>query len=162
MIDPVLVYSTYLGGSDLDQGLGIAVNSSGNAYVTGTTSSTNFPTASPIQSTKGTGTDAFVTKINAAGSALVYSTYLGGNGNDKEAIAVDAAGNAYITGAAKSTNFPTVGPIQAVMGGAADVFATKINAAGSALVYSTYIGGSQFDQGLGIAVDRPATLMLAG
>jgi beta-propeller repeat-containing protein/uncharacterized protein DUF4214 len=163
VIDPVLVYSTYLGGSDIDQGNAIAVNSAGNAFVTGLTNSTNFPTLNPIQSTKASTTTAFVTKINAAGSALVYSTYLGGNGNDQGlAIAVDAAGNAYVTGVVRSTNFPTVGPIQAVMGGVGDVFVTKINVAGSALVYSTYLGGSQYDQGAGIAVDSASNAYVTG
>src|ERR1035441_8846471 len=111
-IDP-LIYSTYLGGSGFDFGLGIAVDSTGNAYVMGSTSSRNFPTMDPLQATYGGGdSDAFVTKINSKGSALVYSTYLGGSGNDTNpinaglywgGIAVDSMGNAYVTGDRKST-----------------------------------------------------------
>ncbi len=115
-----LVYSTYLGGSGDDDGNGIAVDGSGNAYVTGLTkSSTNFPTQNPIQGANGRrSADAFVTKINAAGNALVYSTYLGGSGDDYgNGIAVDGSGNAYVTGYTESTNFPTQNPIQGTYGG---------------------------------------------
>ena len=147
-----LVYSTYLGGDSFDSATSIAVDSSGNAYVTGRTTSTNFPTVNPIQATfAGGGSDAFMTKINAAGSALVYSTYLGGGGGNgfdtAFGIAVDSAGNAYVTGPTSSTNFPTANAIQATFGGGTDgdAFVTKINAAGTALVYSTYLGGSDND-----------------
>src|SRR5712691_11698552 len=165
VIDPVLVYSTYLGGSGFDSGWGIAVDGSGNVYVTGSAQSTNFPTANPLQPSFGGGTfqidgDAFVTKINAAGSARVYSTYLGGGGGDDgDGIAVDGSGYAYVTGTTSSTNFHTVNPLQASNAGGTftgtfgDAFVTKINAAGSALVYSTYLGGSGNDYGNGIAVD---------
>src|SRR5262249_30697392 len=113
-----LVYSTYLGGADEDEGGGIAVDGSGNAYVVGYTSSSNFPTANAVQAAYGGGSfDAFVAKLNAAGSALAYSTYLGGNGNEidstEASIMVDGSGNAYVAGTTNSTNFPTVNPIQA-------------------------------------------------
>ncbi len=162
-----LVYSTYLGGNDTDEGRGIAVDSSGNAYVTGETFSTNFPGASssPIQSAFGGFVDAFVTKINAAGSALVYSTYLGGSSNDfGVGIAVDFSGNAYVTGFTNSTNFPGASSshIQSAFGGLDDAFVTKINAAGSALVYSTYLGSSGADQGFGIAVDSSGNAYVTG
>ena len=159
-----LIYSTYLGGSGYDAGYGIAVDSAGNAYVTGYTTSTNFPTASPLQASFGGGfNDAFVAKLNAAGSALLYSTYLGGSADDYSyGIAVDSAGNAYVTGYTLSTNFPTASPLQAANAGAADTFVTKVNAAGSALVYSTYLGGSGNDQGLGIAVDSAGNAYVAG
>src|SRR5437899_2363050 len=135
VIDPILAYSTYLGGSNFDQGFGIAVDSLGNAYVMGTTFSTNFPTFNPFQASNGGDVDAFVTKLNAAGSALVYSTYLGGSGNDRGlGIAVDSLGNAYVTGFTDSTNFPTANPFQASNGGGVDASVTKLNAAGSALV----------------------------
>ena len=118
VIDPVLVYSTYLGGSGDDQGHGIAVDSSGNAYVTGYTDSTDFPTANPLQAVYDGGDDAFVAKLNPAGSALVYSTYLGGRGFDHGfGIAADSGGNAYVTGTTTSTDFPTANPLQAVLGG---------------------------------------------
>ena len=149
-----LVYSTYLGGSGVDSAYGIAVDSSGNAYVTGGTNSTSFPTASPLQGANA-GYDAFVAKLDAAGSALVYSSYLGGSGIDVgHAIAVDSAGNAYVAGWTNSTNFTTVSPSQGTNGGGYDAFFAKLNASGSALVYSTCLGGSGDDYGYGIAVDR--------
>ncbi|HTD43587.1 MAG TPA: SBBP repeat-containing protein [Bryobacteraceae bacterium] len=159
-----LLYSTYLGGGGTDLAQGIAVDSAGNAYVTGYTNSNDFPTASPMQSSNGgNGYDAFVTKINAAGSAYVYSTYLGGSGDDfGQGIAVDSAGNAYATGFTYSTNFPTTNALQPTFGGFTDVFVTKINAAGSARVYSTYLGGSGPDVGQGIAVDGAGNAYVTG
>jgi hypothetical protein len=113
-----LVYSTYLGGSSTDSGSGIAVDSAGNAYATGTTSSTNFPTVNPFQANYGGDRDAFVTKLNPSGNALVYSTYLGSGGADHGVgIAIDSIGNAYVMGRTTSTNFPTVNPFQAKYGG---------------------------------------------
>jgi len=165
VIDPVLVYSTYLGGAGTDEGYGIAVDSAGNAYVVGETSSTNFPTTSPLQPSNGGGGyyDVFVAKLNAAGSALVYSTYLGGSGSDVGCgIAVDSAGNAYVTGGTSSTNFATASPLQASFGGVYDAFVAKLNAAGSALVYSTYLGGSFDDYGYGIAVDSAGNAYVTG
>src|SRR5262249_48103130 len=110
VIDPlVLGYSTYLGGSAADQGFGIAVDGAGNTYVTGTTLSTNFPvTPGAVQLAKNGGEDAFIAKLNAAGSALVYATYLGASKDDIGAgIAVDGSGNAYVTGYTTSNDFPT-------------------------------------------------------
>jgi hypothetical protein len=162
-IDP-LIYSTYLGGKNNDVGLGITVDSAGNAYITGYTESTDFPTMNPSQSANGGGWDAFVTKINAAGSALVYSTYLGGTNADKGCgIVVDSAGNAYVTGFTWSTNFPTKNPLQPTFGGGNyDAFVAKINSSGSALVYSTYLGGSGYDSGQGIAVDSAGNVYVTG
>ncbi len=158
-----LVYSTYLGGSGDDQGLGLAVDGAGNAYVTGFTQSTNFPTANPLQGAYGGATDAFVTKIDAAGSTLVYSTYLGGSGEEQgNGIAVDGAGNAYVTGGTTSVNFPTSKPIQGASHGGYDVFVTKINATGSALMYSTYVGGHGDDDGRAIAVDGSGNAYVTG
>jgi RHS repeat-associated protein len=170
VIDPVLVYSTYLGGSSSDGGLGIAVDSSGNAYVTGTTTSTNFPTTlGAFRRTSGGGFDAFVTKLNAAGSGLIYSTYLVGGGGSFflgpsfVGIAVDSSGNAYVTGTTASTDFPvTSGAFQTTFGGFDDAFVTKLNGAGSALVYSTYLGGNSGDQGRGIAVDSVGSAYVTG
>jgi hypothetical protein len=163
IIDPILSYSTYLGGSLNDVGLGIAVDSAGNAYVTGNTQSTDFPTANSIQPTNHGGYDVFVTKINADGSALVYSTYLGGSGDDYgTTIAVDASGNAYVTGYTTSTNFPEAKAIQSENHGGTDAFVTKISGTGSALVYSTYLGGSLNDVGLGIAVDSAGNAYVTG
>ena len=163
VIDPVLIYSTYLGGSGNDHGYGIAVDSAGNAYVTGDTGSLNFPTANPRQPTHAGGVDAFVAKFNPSGSALVYSTYHGGNDEDRaHAIAVDVSGNLYVTGYTASTNFPSANPLQSAYGGFFDAFVTKFNPSGSALVYSTYHGGSDVDYGLGIAVDYSGNAYVTG
>jgi hypothetical protein len=140
-----LVYSTYIGGSRGDVGYGIAVDGSGNAYVTGWTSSTNYDvTPGAFQTTNGGGRDVFVTKLNATGTALVYSTYIGGSGDEVgRGIAVDGSGNAYVTGETNSTDYDvTPGAFQTTNEGRWDVFVTKLNATGTALVYSTYIGGS--------------------
>jgi hypothetical protein len=163
--DPIgnLVYSTYLGGSNSpsgqpDQGFAIAVDAIGDAYVTGYTASTDFPTKNAFQKTlKSLETNAFVTKVDAAGSELVYSTYLGGSsflGDQGNGIAVDADDNAYVTGFTSSADFPTRSAFQENLKGVRNAFITKLDAAGCALVYSTYLGGSGGDQGNGIAVDR--------
>jgi hypothetical protein len=161
-----LVYSTYLGGSGGDGGSGIAVDSAGNVYVTGGTSSTDFPvTPGAFQTTYGGNGDAFVSKINATGSALVYSTYLGGSGiygDSGSSIAVDSSGNAYVIGVTSSTDFPTMNPFQPAFGGSLEAFVTKINPTGSALVYSTYLGGSGEDAGNGIAVDSAGNAYVTG
>jgi CSLREA domain-containing protein len=159
-----LVYSTYLGGSGAEFGSGVALDAAGNAYVTGETDSTNFPVQNPFQPASGGSSDAFVTKLNAAGSALTYSTYLGGTGTDSgNDIAVDAAGNAYVTGVTFSTNFPLQAAFQPAFGGGTnDAFVTKINAAGSALTYSTYLGGSDRDFGEGIALDAAGNAYVVG
>jgi beta-propeller repeat-containing protein len=176
VIDPVLSYSTYLGGSGDDGGSGIVVDTAGNAYVTGATSSIDFPTtAGTFQTTKGGGdnlhSNAFVTKFDPTGSALVYSTYLGGSdpkGADSgRGIAVDADGNAYVTGATNSIDFPTTaGVFQPTKFGGDNrhdnAFVTKLNPSGSALVYSTYLGGDFIDRGTGIALDAAGNVYVTG
>ena len=168
IIDPVLSYSTYLGGAGDDYAYGIAVDSSGNAYVIGCTNSINFPTIpGAFQTSYGGGNyDAFITKLNAAGSALVYSTYLGGSSEDGafNGIAVDASGNAYVTGYTYSSNFPTTpGAFQTSGGGGTrDAFVAKLHVAGSALVYSTYLGGSDYDVAWDIAVDAAGNAYVTG
>jgi uncharacterized protein (TIGR03437 family) len=158
-----LVYSTYLGGKAIDSGSAIALDAAGNAYIVGTTFSANFPTKNPFQSAKGAQQDAFVAKINAAGSAWVYATYLGGNNVDEgNAIAVDAAGSAYVTGYTASTDFPLASPLRSSNVGGVDAFITKINPAGSALVYSTYLGGTGTDYGTAIAVDSSGSAYVTG
>ena len=163
-IDPVvLVYSTYLGGSGGDWGYGIAVDAAGSAYVTGQTTSTNFPTQSAYQTTYQDIDDVFVTKLTPAGNALVYSTYLGGDaGGGGSAITVDGAGSAYVTGSTYSTNFPTQSAYQAMLQGNRNAFVTKLTPAGNALVYSTYLGGSFWDYGYGIAVDAAGSAYVTG
>jgi hypothetical protein len=159
-----LLYSSYLGGSLDDLAYGIALDSFENAYVTGYTQSTNFPTTNPMQASNAGLNDAFVTKVSATGSAKVYSTYLGGTGFDvANAIAVDSSGNAYITGATSSTDFPTTNPIQGSNGGTSDnAFITKLNATGDTRLYSTYLGGSSSDYGTGIAVDSSGNAYVLG
>ncbi len=158
-----LAYSTYLGGAGADDGNGIAVDSSGNAYVVGSTSSANFPTVGPIDAVLGGTQDGFVAKLNATGSALVYSTYLGGAGNDfGNAIAVDSSASAYVTGFTNSADFPFQGVLDSVLGGSQDAYVAKLNAAGSALAYSTYLGGAGIELGIGIAVDASGAAYVTG
>ncbi len=161
VIDP-LVYSTYLGGSGDDGGSGIAVDVYENAYITGFTSSTNFPTAVPYQTTNAGDPDAFVSKIDTSGS-LIYSTYLGGSDDEKgRGIAIDRVGNAYITGITSSIDFPTLSPLQAEnAGGFADAFVSKLDADGS-LIYSTYLGGASWESGESIAVDGSGNICVTG
>ena len=157
-----VVYASYFGGSMNDIAAGIAADSAGNAYLTGITNSKNLPTTPGAFQVVGTGSNAFVTKINPAGSGLVYSTYLGdGLGL---AIAVDSSGNAYVTGVTGAPNFPTTpGAYQlAWSGGGQKVFLTKLNATGTALLYSTYLGGSGLEDGLGIAVDGSGNAYVTG
>ncbi|HEX9990047.1 MAG TPA: SBBP repeat-containing protein [Chloroflexia bacterium] len=165
-LDPTgthLLYATYLGGSGEDEGWAIAVDREGNAYVTGYSNSTNFPLSSAYQPVNAGGKDVFVARLNADGSALDYSTYLGGSGRDEGwGIAVDGEENAFVTGITDSTDFPTASPLQASMAGVEDAFVTRVNAAGSALVYSTYLGGSLRDGALGIALDHDGNAYLAG
>ncbi len=164
VIDPVIVYSTYLGGNKDDSGGDITVDATGNIYIVGNTSSIDFPKKTPIQGTiRSSTSDVFITKLNASGTALVYSTYLGGTlGDYGNAIAVDASENVYITGETSSSNFPLVSPIQPTKGIGADVFIAKINAAGSAIVYSTYLGGNYTDRGVDIAIDASGAAYVTG
>lgn len=146
-IDPTITYSTYLGGNNSDYGGGIGVDGAGNIIVAGSTLSTNFPTMNPLQATCNSCSsglaDAVVSKFNPAGSALIYSTYLGGSGNDGTVdMQVDPAGNAYVAGQTDSIDFPTVNAYRATPVGLYDVFLFKLNPAGNALVYSTYLGGT--------------------
>jgi hypothetical protein len=177
-----LVYSTFIGGGGTDWGSGIVLDASGNAYVTGRTDSTDFPTtAGAFDRTFGGGVDAFALKLNPTGTALTYSTYLGGSGfeHDRDnifvvrsaAIAVDAAGNAYLTGQTTSADFPTANAIDPTIGGGScpagnlvcsDVYLTKLNPTGSGLVYSTFLGGPDEDTGKAIFVDASGNAYLAG
>ena len=163
-IDPLLSYSTYLGGTDYDFAYGIAVDTAGCAYVTGWSYSADFPTKKPIQLGNAGGVDVFVAKLNAAGNALLYSTFVGGSGDDYGlGIAVDTTGAAYVTGYTDSTDFPTVaGGISAVNAGSTDAFVFKINATGTALSYSTYLGGTGDDYATGIAVGTTGMAYVTG
>ncbi len=151
-----LTYSTYLGGKGADGGRGLAVDSSGAIYLTGTTSSSDFPTTvGTIQLVLAGNDDAFVTKLNAAGDSLAYSTYLGGSSNElANSVGVDSGGNAYITGFTDSSNFPTLVPLHDTFRGIRDGFVAKINSTGLALSYSTYLGGDSLDEGRDIFIDK--------
>ena len=165
LIDPTLSYSTYLGGVNNDYGTSIAVDSAGNAYVTGYTSSAGFPVTPGSFQTKcggacsGTNEDAFVTKLDATGTALIFSTFLGGsNSSIGNGIVLDPAGNIFVVGQTFSTNFPvTTGAFQTSCGGGTcvggDAFITELNPSGSALIYSTYLGGAGINQGNAIVLD---------
>jgi hypothetical protein len=163
-----LVYCGYIGGSGSDWGQAIAVDGSGNAYVTGWTNSTEatFPVTAGPDLTSNGNYDAFVAKVNTSGTALVYCGYIGGSGNDYGwGIAVDGNGNAYVTGYTESTEatFPvTVGPDLTHNGGVQDAFVAKVNASGNAFVYCGYIGGSGGDYGHGIAVDSGGNAYVTG
>ncbi len=168
----VLQYLSYLGGSGNDAALGIAVDAGGNAYLTGVTDSTNFPTKSAIFS-KISGTnnlyinlppfDAFVVKMNPTGSGLVYSTYLGGSREDQGiGIAVDSAGSAYVTGFTLSQDFPVYNALQSTNAGFDDLFVCKLTPSGTSFVYSTYLGGAYDDHGGGIAIDAAGRAFLTG
>jgi hypothetical protein len=160
-----LVYSTYIGGVGFDEAYGIAVDATGAAYITGNSTSNNYPTtAGAYQTLYGGGWDTFVTKLNAMGNALVYSTYIGGGASEfANAIAVDGAGAAYIAGYSSSGGYPTTaGTYQTVYGGLDDVIVSKLNATGTALLYSTYIGGGASERAHGIALDATGAAYIAG
>jgi hypothetical protein len=174
VIDPVLVFSTFLGGSVGDVANAIATDASGNVYVAGGTQSLDFPvTTGALQGApKGASTagSAFVSKLNPQGTALIYSTYLGGTGGDAaNGLAVDSAGDAYVVGQTGSTDFPvTAGAFQTTTAGGRTSFVAKLNAAGSGLVYATYLGGPgavsylSFDAAAAVAIDSAGNAYVAG
>jgi len=160
-----LIYSTYLGGTAFDKAQGIAIDKNEQAYVTGRTTSRNFPTTGgAFAQRQHGGEDGFVAKLDAKGSKLVYSTFLGGSSRDRgNAIAVDAAGSAYVTGVTASSDFPTTrGALARRYRGADDGFVTKLNAKGSGLVSSTYLGGTALDFGRSIALDARGSAYVTG
>jgi hypothetical protein len=161
-----IVYATYLGGSGADAALGVAVDQKGDAYVAGATESRIFPTSHAVQSQSGGATDAFVTELAPDGASVVYSTYLGGEGNDvATAIAVDSAGKAYITGSTASPNFPIERPLQPAYAGGyfyGDAFVAELAVDGRSLVYSTYLGGKGDDVGMAVAVGKAGDAYITG
>lgn len=165
VIDPILLYSTYLGGTADDQAAGISVDNSGNIYVTGNTRSADFPTENPVQPGLSGDLDAFVLKLNTNSNVLVYSTFLGGSLEDVgHAIAVDSNGAAYVAGFTASSEFPTTpGAFDTnYNGGLFDAFVAKLDASGSSLLYSTFLGGSAWDSGNGIVVDSSGSAYIMG
>jgi hypothetical protein len=158
--DGALAYSTYFGGTRPDAGMSVAVDQAQNIYIAGITTSPDFPTVNAVQPTFGGpgvpfGFDGFVAKFRDRGSSLVYSTYLGGTQVDQARdIAFDEQGSAYVAGETSSTNFPVVSPLQSALRGPEDMFVTKLDPDGSAVIFSTYLGGSGTEVGNAIAVDR--------
>ena len=163
VIDPVMVYGTYIGGSGADSAWAVAVDSAGAAYVVGETWSVDFPMTFTISNSAGNG-DAFIIKLNPSGTGVLYATYFGGSARDSaRGVAVDSAGNAYVTGFTNSSNFPaTAGGYRSPSLGQADAFVIKVNASGSALVYSALIGGGGSDYATGIAIDPSGSAYIAG
>lgn len=158
-----LAYSTYLGGSNLELALGIAVDSTGHAVVTGHTDSPDFPVANPFQFALAGGFDAFVTKFDPAGSTVAYSSFAGGSAEDHaNAAAVDDQGNAYLCGDTNSTDFPVFNAFQVGKAGTYDAFVMKVPPEGGSLVYSTYLGGLRRDNGYGISVDPSGRAYVTG
>jgi hypothetical protein len=162
VIDPVLVYSSYLGGSGNDQPTGIAVDSVGSVYVAGYTDSPDFPLATLGSLPRNTN-HVFVTKLDPAGAHLIYADYIGGGSQDYGvALVLDSANNVYVTGSTESSNFPTVNPFQSQLPGPYSGFLTKVSADGASLLYSTYLGGNAFDQPTSLAIDGLRQVHVAG
>jgi len=160
-----LVYSTFLGGGDREAGFTIVLDPSGNAYVTGDTQSTDFPTTpGAFDITLDGGSDIFVAKLNATGSGLVYSTFLGGALVEMEpCIALDSSGNVYVAGYTLSADFPTIpGSFDTIFNGNSDVFVAKLNATGSGLIFSTFLGGSSIDRAHSVIFDSSGSAYVTG
>ena len=160
-----LIYSTFIGGNYTETGTSIAVDTAGDAYITGPSRSKNYPTTKGAFQTSLSGTqNVFVTKLNAAGSSLLYSSYLGGNNWDYgNSIAIDTGGSAYLTGYTASSNYPTtVGAFQTALLGSGSAFVTKLNSTGGALAYSTFIGGNNYDYGTAIVLDDTGSAYITG
>jgi hypothetical protein len=158
-----LLFSSFLGGSDVDYGNAVALDQYGNAYVTGYTESTDLPTVNPIQSGNDGNGDAFVAEVNKLGTELVYCTYLGGSSSDVgQGIAADPGGNAYVVGYTFSANFPTFNAYQVANGGSVDAFLTKISTGGAGYVFSTYLGGKGDDRAWAVALDGQLNIYVAG
>jgi uncharacterized protein (TIGR03437 family) len=158
-----LLYSTYLGGSGLDDAAAIALDSAGEAFVIGDTQSSNFPLLNPLQSSRMGTQDSFVSKINGTGSGLVYSTYFGGNNVDYgRAIKVDSTGRAFIAGFTSSSDLPLVSAIQSSLAGSFDLFVATFNPLGTALHFSTYYGSPDEDQAHGLVLDGSGNTWVVG
>ncbi len=158
-----LLYSTHIGGGSDDSALAVALGPDGSVFLAGRTGSSNYPTVTPIE-TDAAGSDVFISKIAPTGASLVYSTYLGGSGEEAAiSLAVDGSGGAFIVGETNSNDYPTtVGALQRVRGGDFDAFATRIGPSGTTLVYSTYVGGDAYDSAAGVDVTSSGEAVLVG
>ena len=158
-----LTYSTYLGGSSSDSARGVSVGTDSFAYVTGYTTSSNFPTSGGYQDSLSGTYDAFITKVAVAGSTLTYSTYLGGTGNEiSYGIDIDTTKRVYITGSTTSSNFPTTESYQSSLGGTTDAFVSIFNSDGDSILQSTYLGGSGIDASMAIKIDSDGDAFITG
>ncbi len=163
VIDPVILFSGYFGGSGEDEINAVAIDSLNNVVVAGWTASTDLPASGGAQPRYGGGVDAFVASFRPNGGGLNYCTYLGGSGDDRAfGLAIDSTRNVYLTGWTSSKNFPVLGALQLHLNGTRDAFVTKLNAAGNALLYSTYLGGGAVDVGYGIGVDATNSAAIVG
>ena len=161
VIDPVLVYSTFLGGVADDEATAITVDSSGSAYVTGWTDSPNFPLASQSQTLPGS-TNIFLVKLDVSGSSLIYADYIGGSSEDYPiAMVLDGSNDVFLTGYTNSSDFPILNPYESSYTGYEDVFITEVSADG-ALLYSSYLGGSNYQSASGIGLDSTGNIYVAG
>jgi hypothetical protein len=162
VIDPVLVYGTFLGGLANDQAVGITVDSNGSAYVAGSTQSSNFPLAAqngPAPS----GTNVFLAKLDVSGSSLVYADYIGGNSEDyPSAMTMDSSNDVFITGYTYSGDYPMVNAFQSSSTGGPDAFITEVAPDGASLLYSTYLGGNSYEIASSIALDATSNIYVAG
>jgi hypothetical protein len=165
-LDPtgtIVLSSSFIGGNGADEPRGLAIDANGNAYVSGVTRSTNFPIVGGVQNTLRGEADAFVLKISTTGGGVLFSTYLGGGGLDEgTGISIDTARNVYVSGATRSTDFPTAAAYQNALNGNTDAFVAKLNPAGSSLLYSTYLGGTRTDSAFALASDPGGTVTLVG
>ena len=163
IIDPVLIFSTYMGGSIEDWGFDIAVDSDSNVFVAGMTYSSDFPTENPLIDTITGSSDVFITKLKATGDSLIYSTYLGGDGFDFGlSLTIDSDSNAYLTGVTYAADFPTESPLQETYGGSGDAFVVRLNSTGDSLIFSTYLGGDSYDSGEDIILDDNGNIYVTG
>ncbi len=163
IIDPIISYSSYFGGSGTTSIQGVAVDSTGEAYIAGWTTSPHLPTEGAVQAQMVGSTNAFIAKLDLANGTLVYATFLGGSTDDRAmAIAIDKNGEAYVTGVTQSADFPLLNPMSSNLAAGGSAFVSKLSASGDSLIYSTFLGGTRYDAASAIAVDSTANAVVVG